>query len=158
MILGLFCPKKNLKFAQLSIWLCLTVLKNHTVDLIPISLCTLPILLFFGTTRCTLHKMHSIALYTICTSQLFTMAKPREFTGYQRGPPSRGTVWKIHQKHREHAVKSWKKWISGAKKTVCTAFNKQWVDMVLDSKVDRKPGDPGSELSKFEGFYWGKKS
>ena len=99
-------PKKNLKFAQLSIWLCLTVLKNHTVDLIPISLCTLPILLYCGTTQCTLHKVHSIALYTIFISQLLTMAQPREFTDGQRGLPSGGTVWKIHQKHREHTVKS----------------------------------------------------
>ena len=98
----IFCPEKKLEICPTQT-LHLSV---HTVDLIPISLCTLPILLYCGTTQCTLHKVHSIALYTIFISQLLTMAQPREFTDGQRGLPSGGTVWKIHQKHREHTVKS----------------------------------------------------
>ena len=123
-ILGLFCPQKNFQFTQLCLQLSQTVMKNHTVDLIPISLCTLPILLYCGTTLCTLHKVHSIALYTVCISELLTMAQPREFTDDQRGPPSRGTVWKIHHKRRKCTVKSCKNG-SCAQQNVCTAFNKQ---------------------------------
>ena len=66
-----------------------------------------------------------------------------------RQPPGRGTVSKLHQKLlREKTVKNCRKGRSGHPITVCTPFNIQWVESMLETEVDRIPGQPGSSARR----------
>ena len=66
-----------------------------------------------------------------------------------RQPPGRGTVSKLHQKLlREKTVKNCRKGRSGHPITVCTPFNIQWVESILETEVDRIPGQPGSSARR----------